>query len=375
MITLDGNYLEGGGQIIRTATALSILTQKPFTVNNIRAKRPQPGLKAQHLHTIKAFETLANAKVEHCELGSTDLIFHPGPMNPQTLNVDVGTAGSVTLVLQSLALACLFSPGKYKLKIIGGTDVTWSPRWDYFAEVMVPQFQRYADIEVKLLKRGYYPKGQGSVEVSIHARHPLQPAQMQQKESQNHADHAPHLYLTEQGALKQIKGISHASKDLEHAQVAERQAKSAANILSQLIKDCPIDIQAEYANTESTGSGLTLYAAYSHLPDQIDTAKPIRIGADVLGERGKSAEEVARECCDKLFEEMQSHAPVDEHLADNLIPILGLVGGKIKTSYITTHTKTNIYVVEKFLDVKFKIDEQHHTIEVGKEHKQEKNEK
>lgn len=361
MIILDGNYLEGGGQIIRTATALSILTQKPFTVNNIRAKRPQPGLKAQHLHAIKAFETLAHAKVEHCELGSTDLIFYPGQMTPQTLTIDVGTAGSVTLVLQSLALACLFSPGKYKLKITGGTDVTWSPRWDYFAEVIVPQFQRYADIEVRLLKRGYYPKGQGNVEVSIHTRHPLQQAQT--------TDHAPHLYLTEQGTLKQIKGISHASKDLEHVQVAERQAKSAANILGQLIKDCPIDIRAEYANTESTGSGLTLYAIYSHLHDQIDTTKPVRIGADVLGERGKSSEDVARECCDKLLEEMQSHAPVDEHLADNLIPILGLVGGKIKTSYITTHTKTNIYVVEKFLDVKFKVDEQHHTIEMVKEQK------
>lgn len=346
MITIDGNYLEGGGQIMRTAAALSVLVQKAFVINNIRAGRPKPGLKAQHLHAIKAFEKLCNAQVEGAELGSTFVKFVPGKMKPQTLSIDIGTAGSITLLLQSLLLPCMFS-GTFRLKITGGTDVTWSPRWDYFTEVIVPQLNRYAAIEAKVLRRGYYPKGQGKVDVKTVP-----------KFSMENISNAKPLHLTEQGRLVQIKGVSHAAKELEHAQVAERQAKAAKSILGQHISDCTINIRSEYVETSSIGSGLTLFALYSHLPDQIDFLNPIRVGADVLGEKGKRSEEVAKECCDILLQEMNSLAPVDAHLADNLIPLLGLVGGKIKTSKITNHTKTNIYVVEKFLDVKFSVDEE-----------------
>lgn len=352
MIKLDGSYLEGGGQIVRTSLALSTITQKPFEVTDIRKGRPKPGLKNQHLFCIKALEKLCNARTEGAELGSTYLKYYPGKIKPQTLSIDIGTAGSITLLLQSLLIPSIFADSKIRLKIIGGTDVSWSPSFDYFNNIIIPQIRKYADIEANLLKRGYYPKGGGKVDVKIKPKFNLE-----------NIKEAPKINLTEQHNLIQIKGISHASSDLEKAQVAERQARSAKLALNRL--NCPINIRTEYSETLSTGSGITLWAIFSKDLNEIDFNNPIILGSDALGERGKRSEEVGKEAAEKLLKEINSKAPVDLHLADNLIPFLALVGGQIKVSKITNHTLTNIYVCEKFLDNKFDIDKENKIIEAN----------
>jgi RNA 3'-terminal phosphate cyclase (GTP) len=344
MIEIDGSYLEGGGQIVRTALALSMITQKAFTVNDIRKGRPKPGLKNQHLFCIKALKNLSNAQAEGDELGSTTLKFYPGIIKPQTLSIDIGTAGSISLLLQSLLPAVIFSKCKIRLKITGGTDTKWAMPFDYMNNILIPQIGRFADIETKLLKRGYYPKGGGKVDIRIKPK-----------------EENPKINSTQQFNLVQIKGISHASADLQKANVAERKARQAKLLLNKL--NCPAQIRTEYSKTLSTGSGIALWAIFSQDPNEIDLNNPIRIGADSLGEGGKRAEDVGKEAAQELLKEIDSKAPVDSHLADNLIPFLALKGGRIKTSKITNHTLTNIYTCERFLGKIFEIDKESNTIE------------
>lgn len=349
MIKLDGSYREGGGQIVRTALALSTILQKPFEVTEIRKGRDRPGLKNQHLFCIKTLEELCSAKTEGAELGSSYLKYLPEKIRPQTLSINIGTAGSITLLLQSLLIPSIFADSKVRLKITGGTDVNWSPQFDYLNNVIIPQLKKYADIEVSLIKRGYYPKGGGKVDVKIKPKFNLESIK-----------EAPKINLTEQYNLIQIKGISHASLDLQKGQVAERQAKSARLILNRL--NCPIQIRREYSQTLSTGSGITLWVIFSKDPEEMDITNPIILGADALGERGKRSEEVGKEAADKLLGEIESKAPVDRHLADNLIPFIGLIGDTIKVSEITDHTLTNIYVCEQFLGKIFEVDKENKII-------------
>jgi RNA 3'-terminal phosphate cyclase (GTP) len=345
MIEIDGSYLEGGGQIVRTALALSMITQKAFSVKEIRKNRPNPGLKNQHLFCIKALQSLSNAQVEGALLGSTGLEFLPGTLKPRTLSIDIGTAGSISLLLQSILPPLIFAESKSRLKITGGTDTKWAMPFDYLNNLFLPHLHKYAQIQTKLLGRGYYPKGGGSVEIKI---------KPQKNES------AQKLEYLRQHSLIQIKGISHASLDLQKALVVERQAKAAKLRLSTL--RCPVSIRTEYSNSLSTGSGITLWAVFSKDPNEIDTLNPIRIGADALGERGKRAEEVGSEAAARLTREIESEAPIDSHLADNLIPFLALKGGKIRVSQITNHTLTNIYTCEAFLGKIFSIDKENKII-------------
>tara|TARA_Y100000310_G_scaffold342435_1_gene445699 strand:+ start:9772 stop:10866 length:1095 start_codon:yes stop_codon:yes gene_type:complete len=360
MININGGHLESGGSIARVALALSTLTHQPFEITNIRKNRPQPGLKNQHLFCIKALEKLCNASVEGASLGSTNLKYVPGKIVGKTIDIDIETAGSITLFLQSVLLPSLFANKPVKFNIVGGSDVSWSPSFDYFNNVFLPQVQRYADIECKLIKRGYYPKGNGKVEITIKPTYKISDFNNFDELINELRNNIPRINLTEQGHLIQIKGISHASSDLQDAQVAERQAKSAEISLQQ--HKCPINIQIQYNNTLSTGSGITLWAIFSKDVNEIDMRNPIRLGADALGERGKKAEIVGQEAAKILTEEIESKTPVDAHLADQILKFMALTSGKIKTSKITPHTKTNIYTIEKFLDKVFEIDENNNTI-------------
>ena len=361
MIELDGSYLEGGGSIARIALALSTLTQKPFEITNIRKNRPQPGLKHQHLFCIKALEKLCNARVENASLGSTSISYVPGKIEGKTIDIDIQTAGSITLFLQSLLLPSMFANKPVKFNIIGGTDTKWSPSFDYFNNVFLPQIQKYANIGCKLLRRGYYPKGHGQVQLKVNPKYKISDFKNFNEFLSHLKGNTQKINLTEQCHLIQIKGISHASLNLQDAQVAERQAKTAELSLKNF--SCPISIQIEYNDTLSTGSGITLWAIFSKDKDEIDSRNPIRLGSDSLGERGKKAEVVGQEAAKKLTSEIESRAPVDAHLADQLLKFMALVSNsRIKASKITNHTKTNIYTIEKFLGKAFSIDESNNTI-------------
>lgn len=336
-LEIDGNYLEGGGQIVRTALGLSAITGKPFIIKNIRAGRKTPGLKAQHVAAIKAYVDLCGAKVKGGELGSSFLQFTPGKIKPKSLSLDIGTAGSITLLLQSLLIPCIAHGGKFRITIQGGTDVAWSMPIDFLKFVLIPHLRRLAIIDITLEKRGYYPKGGGRVDIKIKGR-----------------EDKIKINLTERGIIHMIKGISHSSRDLSEARVAERTAHSAK--MKLLGFDVPVKIINETTETYSTGSGVTVYALCSLRDDDINMSNPIILGADSLGEKGKSAESVGEDAGKKLAEQLSSYAAVDEWTADNLVPYLGIFGGTIKVSNVSDHTKSNIYVTEKFLDKKFKVE-------------------
>lgn len=356
MIKIDGNYLEGGGQIVRTALAFSTITQKPFEVHEIRRGRKNPGLKPQHLYCIKALEQLCTAKAEGAEIESSAIRYTPGKIQGKTIKIDIGTAGSITLLLQSLLLPCFFADKKIKLKLKGGTNVKWSMPIEYLEHVLAPHLKKFCeDIKIKLIKRGYYPKGGGEVEITIKPKYKLAEHPGFESFLKEIRTKQKGINSTEQPKLIQIKGISHASKTLEKAQVAERQAKSAKFLLSKY--EVPVNIRTEYCDTLSPGSGITVWAVFSKNEEDLDLINPIILGADGLGERGKPSEEVGKEAAQSLAEEIDSGAPTDYHLADNLVPWLALFcPSSIKTSKITDHAKTNIYTVEQFLGKIFEIE-------------------
>ena len=174
MIELDGSYGEGGGALVRTALALSTLTGKEFRVTNIRAGRKKPGLKAQHLNAIKALEEICGAETNKISLGSTELHFKPGKLKRGIYDINIGTAGSISLLLQALVLPCMFAPGKITLNVKGGTCGKWQAPVDYLQNVLLPHLQRFPQkIELKVLKRGYFPKGGGEINLQISPRSKL----------------------------------------------------------------------------------------------------------------------------------------------------------------------------------------------------------
>lgn len=358
MIQLDGSHGEGGGQIIRTALALSTLTGMPFEAVNIRKGRCDPGLKSQHLYCIKALQELSSAKEEGAELGSERIAFYPGKMKARTLSVDVGTAGSITLLLQSLLLPMIFGSGKTRLKITGGTDVSWSQPYDYFKAVLLPQLSKYCErIEAKLERRGYYPKGGGKIELVVVPKYKLSDYNSFQdfwsflKSNGNE----PRINLMERGNLAVVRGVSHASADLQKAEVAERQAAAAKRALNSL--GCPVKIDLSYSDTLSTGSGICLWAVFENSHSEVDGTNPVALGSDSLGKKEKRAEDVGREAAEALMKEIGSNAPVDRYLADQLVPFMALCGGAIKASEITPHCITNMHVVEQFIGKVFEVDE------------------
>ena len=362
MIQIDGNWGEGGGAIARVALALSTITQKPFEVYDIRKGRKDSGLKNQHLYCVKSLQELCNADVEGAELGSLFLKYYPKKIITKNLNIDIETAGSVTLLLQALLLPSMFASKPMALTITGGTDVKWSMPFDYFNNVLLPQLQRFARIEAKLLKRGYYPKGNGKAEIKISPKFKLNNFSDFEEFHLHLKQNANKINLIEQHYLIQIKGISHASKDLQKSKVSERQAEAAKNLL-KLRYNIPINITSHYQDTLSTGSGITLWATFSKNKDDIDENNPIRIGSDSLGEQGKRAEIVGEESAKNLIKEIESKAPVDRHLADQILPFMALIGdSKIKVSEITNHCRTNIYTIQKFLENIFRVDEEHKII-------------
>ncbi len=356
MIEINGSYFEGGGQIVRTSLALSTVTGKSVKIYDIRKGREKPGLKPQHIACIKALEQLCNAQVKGVYEGSEELEFIPGKIQSKKLELDIGTAGSITLVLQSLLFPCMFSDKKIELIIKGGTDTKWSIPYDYFAQVLIPYIQKFCHVESSLLSRGYYPRGQGSASLVFRPKYKL-------KDFDNFDDLVSEIKKVDEnrlmkvsrGKLLVIKGISHASSNLEGSKVAERQADSAKSFLKS--SDVPISIQSQYYKTESPGSGLVLWALFSDNKDssEMNAENPIIIGADSLGDKNRSSETIGIETAKKLKIAIDSGCSVDAYLADNLVPFM-IFGGKINCQEITNHCKANVYVVNSFFPGRIRIE-------------------
>ena len=332
MIEIDGSYLEGGGQILRTACALSAIRQIPCHIFNIRKGRKEPGLKPQHLLGLRALSELCNGKLEGDYLGSEEIWFYPGSLESakKELRIKIETAGSITLLLQTLIPPSLFAKEPITILINGGaTDTFFSPTIDHFRYVFLKILEKMgARIEVQIEKRGFYPKGGAKVKVIVY------PAKLKP------------IILTTCGALKEIIIISGASELLKERKVAERQISGAKQILGKL--KLPIREIVEYYPTLSPGSQINIIAKFENTI----------IGSDNLGRIGKGAETVGKEVALEFLKEGKTGACLDKHLADQILPFMALSQGKseVTVSEITNHCRTNIWVIEKFLKGRFKIE-------------------
>lgn len=329
MIEIDGSFGSGGGQILRTAVSLSAITGKDCRIFNIRKGREKPGLAFQHLLGLQTLSQLCNGKLEGDFLGSQEVKFSPGKIQDKDLHIKIETAGSITLVLQILIPSVLFASSPIRITFEGGaTDTFFSPTMDYFRYVFLKILERMGGkAEVNILRRGYYPEGGAEMEVKIY------PKKIEK------------LNLTEKGKLGKVLVISGASRSLKDKKVAERQVAGVKEVLGKL--KLPLEERIEYCDTRCPGSQICLVAEFE---------KTV-IGADNLGKLGKRAEDVGKEAALELLKEDKSGACLDKHMADQILPYMALAKGKsqVSVSEVTGHAKTNIWVIEKFIDGKFEI--------------------
>jgi RNA 3'-terminal phosphate cyclase (ATP) len=325
-LEIDGSI--GGGSVLRIGIGLAAALKKATRIYNIRKSRPNPGLAAQHLAGLKAVAELCDAELAGAALDSHEVIFRPGEITKDRLQLQIETAGSVGLVLQTLQLACLAAGHPVKVRIEGGgTFGKWAPPLPYFELVNLPLLERFGyRATVKTDREGFYPKGGARAEATFQAPQITGP-----------------LELGERGLMLRVTGVSIASHHLRQAEVAERQAEAARELLSNL--HVPVEIRAAYADTRSPGSGIVLAAIHE---------KTI-IGGDALGERGKRAEEVGQEAAEGLLEDLESGATLDRYMSDQLIPFLGLFGGRFRCPQVTEHVRTNLELVERLMGRRLKL--------------------
>jgi RNA 3'-terminal phosphate cyclase (ATP)/RNA 3'-terminal phosphate cyclase (GTP) len=329
MVEIDGSYLEGGGQVLRTACSLSAVTRKPCRIFNIRKGRSKPGLMTQHLAGIEALSRFCGGTLEGGEIGSQDIVFYPGEKQDRDLHVSIKTAGSITLVLQTLTLPALTGSRAVKINFRGGaTDTFFSPTIDYFTYVFAGILEKLGGkIEVDVLKRGYYPKGGAEVKVNIY------PARIKMPD------------LLKRVGERKLLVFSGASMNLKERKVAERQVAGAGEVLEEL--NLPFEERSTYYRTLSPGSNICLVLQCENTV----------LGFDGLGEVGKKAEDVGREAALGLLEEIGSGACLDRHMSDQILPFMALGDGEgsFTASCITDHCRTNMWVIEKFVRGKFKV--------------------
>lgn len=321
-IVIDGAYGEGGGQILRTALALSALLGRPARLENIRAGRKNPGLQAQHLVGLQALAEITRAEVEGARVGTTTVRIVPGPVRPGSYRFAVGTAGAVTLVLQTLLLPLAWAGAVSGLTITGGTHVPWSPPVPYLQEVLLPTLAAlgvHASVEV--LRCGFYPKGGGEVRAVVRpARGALLP-----------------LTRLRRGTLRAVRGEALVVR-LPRT-IAERlQARAEMRL-----RDLRVPVAVDVVEGDGPGPGAHLFL--------LAESEESRAGFAGLGQRGKPAERVADEACAALGEYLEGDGALDPHLADQVLPALALAEGEsaFTTTRLTPHLLTNAWAIRQFL--------------------------
>lgn len=325
MLVINGSLGEGGGQVLRTSLALSAVTGTPVRIESIRAKRSRPGLLRQHLTAARAIAEVCSARVRGAELGSSVLEFEPKKTRHGEYEFAVGTAGSATLVFQTVLPALLMAEGESKIVFEGGTYNAWAPPFDFIAQTFVPLLHRMgASVIVQLERPGFYPAGGGRFVARIGGGAKL-----------------ARLDLTDRGPIHQVKARALVSQIPEH--VAEREVRT----LAQHLADLPL--QVETASVQSPGPGnVAMVTVHSAHVTETFTG---------FGERGVKAETIAHRLAGEVRKYVASGAPVGEHLADQLLIPLALgAGGEFRTAEPSLHTTTNLEVIERFLPGRLTLD-------------------
>ena len=326
---IDGSYGEGGGQLLRTAVALSAITGDAIRVRDIRARRTNPGLAPQHMAAVKAVAALCGAEVEGLQVKSTEIVFRPGPLRGEQFDFPVGTAGSVTLVLQAALPVAVASAEATAMRISGGTDVRAAPSLDYFRHVLLPLLGKMGlKARVDVPRRGYYPRGGGEILVDVQPSLPLRP-----------------LILDSPGALKEIRGFAHIANLPDH--IVQRMAAAAGAEFAGLPQ--PSIEQAVLGRSEAIGAGGAIVLAA--------TTERTILGASATAERGVPAEQLGLDAGRNLREEVVSGATLDAHAADQMLIYLALAGGESRfcARAVSSHAATTIWLLEQFLPVGFSV--------------------
>jgi len=320
-LKIDGSYGEGGGQIIRTAVTLSSITGIPIEIENIRKGRDVPGLRPQHLTGIKILAKICNAKVDGLHIGSTMLRFFPSKVSDSTLNENVGTAGSIPLILQVLIPAVAISKKNLKLSIIGGTDVAWSPTSNYTKFILQEAYSRIGiNFSMDIKKRGYYPKGGGLVDVQVLPYEKIKPVSLLKR------------------TIKKVKLL--CSYSMISKESVEKEIIEAKNILESKGLSCDYEIKEEHA----LDKGYSLLA-FAHDDSSI-------IGSDVIF--NKNMKEIGQIVANRFLE---SNLGVDHFLSDMLVIPLALISetSVFRVNKITKHLETNLFVASKITNCKYGI--------------------
>ena len=333
MIEIDGSQGEGGGQILRSALTLSMLTGKAFLIHNIRAHRNKPGLLHQHLSAVKASSAVSKANVSGASIGSKLLSFEPGVIRSGRYNFDIHTAGSASLLLQTILQPLSLANSASTIIISGGTHVPWSPSFHYLEQNWQPIMKSIGfDFKLSLDRAGFYPQGGGRVTATIRPAQKLIP-----------------LNLTFRGELQRIYGLS-AVANLDIS-IADRQKRQ---VLGKLLGRFPnLMIKTSKLRSQSKGTAIFIKAEFAG--DNPST--PASCCYTALGERGKPAEIVGNEVVDRFEAFIATDGAVDQYLADQLLLPLSFAGGvsMIRTSQITAHLLTNATVINEFLPTKIEI--------------------
>jgi RNA 3'-terminal phosphate cyclase (ATP) len=326
MLEIDGSHGEGGGQLARTAVALSAITGKSVRLQNVRAKRDRPGLAPQHLAAVRAVGILCAAECTGLALRSQAFTFAPGALRGGAFRFDVGTAGSVTLVLQALLPVLACAPGATRVTVIGGTDVRAAPPFDYLRHVLLALLGRMGiGVECRMIRRGYYPRGGGEVEVAVAPARP-RPLALD-------ASHLP----------RSIEGLAHVANLPAH--IAERMRAAAI---------ARLDAYSTHINSAILG-GAEAIGPGGAIVVWARTGETV-LGAGRVAQRGVRAETLGDEAGAALAADLAAGATLDVHAADQLLVYLALAGkGRFATRVITDHARTAMWLIEQFLPVRFEV--------------------
>lgn len=332
MLDIDGSQKSGSGTILRLSVALAGILNQPLHIFNIRQKRPQPGLRPQHLEAVLTAAKLCNAEVEGAALGSRELFFTPSRIEGGEVQSEIGTAGSIPMLLLTVLPLCAFAETSVRLHVTkGGTDVRNAPTINYLKYVLLPLLSRMGlKASLTIEKYGYYPKGMGEITLIVNPCLKLTP-----------------IRIEEFGKMEELRGVS-VCTFLADRKVAERQAKAANESLKTRGFEAEIQVLNDMSNPLQKGSSMVLWAR---------TSSGGLLGGDAIGELGKPSEAVGREAAENLLKELESMATVDVHLADMLVPYVALAQGEsvYLSRAITEHLDTNIWLAQHILGVKFSV--------------------
>jgi len=332
LLEIDGSQKSGSGTILRLSIALAGILGEPLHIYNIRQRRGQPGLRPQHLEAVLTAAKLCNAETEGAKLGSRELWFKPSGIASGEIRAEIGTAGSIPMLLLTILPVCAYAKGSVNIHVVkGGTDVRHAPTINYLKYLLLPMLERMGlKASIAVRKYGYYPKGMGEVLLQVQPCRRLSPVRIEKF-----------------GTVEELRGVS-VCTFLEDRRVAERQAKAANDHLRRHGLEAKIQVVNDKSNPLQKGSSLVLWAK---------TNTGALLGGDAIGELRKLSEVVGREAAENLFREVEARATVDVHLADMLVPYVALADGEsvYLTRAVTDHLDTNIWLAQEILGAKFQV--------------------